>query len=180
MYTHIVCAHTQRHTLITEKSESPEAERWPLQTLTCVGETVKVLDPDVFLALESSHSLLHFLFNFLLTLSLSLPSGSSGDSLITREDGRRKRTGEWGMGGGMGEGDLWCPDSGIFNPLCEGRASLLLCLALADQRGSSDPGEIARSLLLSWPDAHTCTHTFSAHKCCGAWHNWWGCRWWCW
>lgn len=118
-------------------------------------------------------------FQFL-ARSLSLPSGSSGDSLITREDGRRKRTGERGMGGGMGEGNLWCPDSGIFNPLCEGWASLLLCLALADQRGSSDPGEIARSLLLSWPDAHTCTHTFSAHKCCGAWHNWWGCRWWCW
>lgn len=39
----------------------------------------------------------------------------------------------------------------------------MLCLALADQRGSSDPGEIARSLLLSRPDTHTHTH---AHIVC--------------
>lgn len=161
MYTHTVCAHTERHTLITEKSESPEAERWPLQTLTCVGETVKVLDPDVFLALESSHSLLHFLFNFLLTRSLSLPSGSSGDSLITREDGRRKRTGEWGVGG-WGRGTCDVPTQGYLIPSVRGeRLSCSVWLWQIKEAVQI----LARSLTLSsWVDlTHTHAHTHSVH-----------------
>ena len=67
-----------------------------------MGETVKVLvGPDVLLAFKKLHSLpFTFPFSSPLPHLLSFPCSPSGDSVITRVDGRRKGAEESGVDGG--------------------------------------------------------------------------------
>ena len=149
-----MCAHTQTHTK-QGKSESPEAERWPLQTLTCVGETVKVWT-HISSWLLKVHTLSFTFFSIscslaLLTLRLL--------RRLTDNQGRREEEEKRGMrDGGWGRGTCDVPTQGYLIPSVRGER--LSCSVWFWQIKEAVQILVRSLALSSWVDlTHTHTHT---------------------